>query len=263
MTAAVTNDGLLALSDLLGVQTLPFVLGIGPQQSTVDAWEAARADALTELRRSGLLDQHGDVAIDLADALRILAQPDCELAARIYTESGVLRLCLVRRGTQHAVATRTGDTLKVGTTWADSNGTTLVRPLLDLLGPCPAASVPTISAPVHELRQCLDEADGSSDYTRIFHGLGVDERDATEFGLALSSCRAHAEIVAVAYDGGVTTRAPGAVAVYDTSRGRIVASPGTAPDRQVWSTFGSGTDHRIAQAVAALTESLPGGRWMP
>ncbi|WP_431953544.1 ESX secretion-associated protein EspG [Nocardia lijiangensis] len=258
----MTNDGLLAVSDLLGVQTLPLVLGIGPQQDSADAWDAARRDAMDGLLGSGLVDTHGDVATDLADALRILAQPDRELAARIYTESGTRQVCLARRGDQHAVATRAGDAFDVRTTWAGT-GASLARPVLDALGPCPPAAVPSVSAPVDELRQRLDAAATSSDYTQVLYGLGVDEREAIEFGLAMSSCHAHAEIVAYAYDDGVTTRSSGAVAVYDTSRGRITASPGAAPDLRVWSTFTPGTDHRIAQAISALIESLPGGRWMP
>ncbi|MEV6135814.1 ESX secretion-associated protein EspG [Nocardia sp. NPDC051990] len=259
----VTNDGLLAVSDLLGVQTLPLVLGVGPQQDSVEAWNAAREDALADLRGAGLVDKYDDVAPELADALRILAKPERELAARVYTESGVRQVCLARRGSEHALASRTGDAFEVRTTWADDDATALARPVLDALGLCPPAAIPSVSAPVDELRERLDAATGSSDYTQILYGLGVDTRDAIEFGLAMSSCHAHAEIVAYAYDDGTTTRTSGAVAVYDTSRGRIVASPGAAPDLRVWSTFTPGTDHRIAQAISALIESLPGGRWMP
>jgi hypothetical protein len=256
----VTNDGLLAVSDLLGVQTLPLVLGVGPQQDSVEAWNAARHDAMAGLRSAGLVDNYDDVAPELADALRILAQPERELAARIYTESGVRQVCLARRGTQHALASRTGDAFEVRMTWADDDAVALARPVLDA---CPPAAIPSVSAPVDELRERLDAAAGSSDYTQILYGLGVETRDAIEFGLAMSSCHAHAEIVAYDYDDGMTTRTSGAVAVYDTSRGRIAASPGAAPDLRVWSTFTPGTDHRIAQAISALIGSLPGGRWMP
>ncbi|MGW0250968.1 ESX secretion-associated protein EspG [Nocardia goodfellowii] len=259
----MTNDGLLAVSDLLGVQTLPLVLGVGPQQDSVEAWQAAREAATAELRAAGLVTPYDDVATDLADALFILSNPERELAARIYTESGVRQVCVVRKGAQHAVATRCGDTFEVGTMWCDGRGEALARPVLELLGRSAAATIPSISAPLDELRERLDEATNSSDYANVFYGRGVAERDAIEFGLAMSSCHAHAEIVAYAYDDGVTTRTSGAVAVYDTSRGRIAASPGAAPDLRVWSTFTPGTDHRIAQAITALIETLPGGRWMP
>ncbi|MBF6327521.1 ESX secretion-associated protein EspG [Nocardia transvalensis] len=259
----MTNDGLLAVSDLLGVQTLPLVLGVGPQQDSVEAWTAALGAAMDGLRHRGLVDRHDDVDAELAAALRILSQPERELAARLYTASGVRQVCLARQGGQHAVATRSGDTFEVTTTWADDDGAALARPVLEALGPCPPAAITSISAPADELRERLDAAVASSDYSQILYGLGAAERDAIEFGLAMADCHAHAEIVAYAYDDGVTIRSSGAVAVYDTSRGRIVASPGAAPDLRVWSTFTPGTDHRIAQAISALVESLPGGRWMP
>ncbi|MEV6273912.1 ESX secretion-associated protein EspG [Nocardia sp. NPDC051832] len=259
----MTNDGLLAVADLLGVQTLPLVLGVGPQQDSAEAWQAARQQAMAELRGAGLVTIYDDVATDLTEALFVLANPERELAARIYTESGVRQVCVARKGSRHAVGTRDGDNFEVGTMWCDGGGAALARPVLEVLGRSAAADIPSISSPIDELRERLDEATRSSDYADVFYGRGVAERDAIEFGLAMSSCYGHAEIVAYAYDEGVTTRTSGAVAIYDTSRGRIAASPGAAPDLRVWSTFTPGTDHRIAQAISALIETLPGGRWMP
>ncbi|WP_280194764.1 ESX secretion-associated protein EspG, partial [Nocardia farcinica] len=101
------------------------------------------------------------------------------------------------------------------------------------------------------------------DFTAAVYALGVAERDAPRYGLAFESCRAYAEIVAYAHVDGVTTRPPCAAVVYETGRGRIVVAPGIAPDQQVWSTVTPGTDHRVAQAISGLIETLPGGRWLP
>ncbi|WP_328395526.1 ESX secretion-associated protein EspG [Nocardia sp. NBC_00416] len=258
----LTNDGLLAVTGLLGVQTLPLVLGAGPQQDSAAAWAAAQREALAGLRSSGLVDSYDEVDTDLAAALHVLSQPDRELVARVHTEAGVRRACLARRAERHAVATRAGDVFEVRTTWADATGTALARPLLDVLGACPPAATASFSAPVAALRERLDGATDSSEYTQALYDLGVEERTAIEFGLALSTCTAYSEIVAYAHGEGVTHRSAGAVVVYDTARGRLVASPGTAPDHQVWSTFTPGSDHRIAQAVSALVHSLPVGGWM-
>ncbi|MFQ6324606.1 ESX secretion-associated protein EspG [Nocardia sp. CWNU-33] len=260
----LTNDGLLVVSGLLGVQTLPLVLGVGPQQDSVDAWQAAQQEALSGLRGAGLVDRYDEVDNDLAGALRVLAQPDRELVARIYTEAGPIRVCLARRGAEHALATRTGNGIDVRTTWADGGGAALARPVLTALGACVPAPIASFSALADDLRARFDGASTSSDFTQALYTLGVaDQHDAIEFGLAMSTCFAHAEIVAYANNDGATTRSSGAVAVYDTARGRIVASPGAAQDLRVWSTFTPGSDHRIAQAVSALIDSLPGGRWMP
>ncbi|WP_433623111.1 ESX secretion-associated protein EspG [Nocardia sp. CA-120079] len=260
----LTNDGLLAVSDMLGVQTLPTVLGACPQQDSADAWQAAQQQALSDLRGAGLIDGYDEVESDLAAALHVLAQPDRELVARIYTESGPIRICLARRGFEHALAVRQGGDFDIRTTWADDSGTALARPILFALGACEPAPIANFSALAEELRRFFDGATTSSDFTQALYSLGVaDERDAIEFGLAMSTCFAHAEIVAYATSDAVTTRALGSVAVYDTARGRIVASPGAAQDLRVWSTFTPGSDHRIAQSISALIDSLPGGRWMP
>ncbi|WP_019926187.1 ESX secretion-associated protein EspG [Nocardia sp. BMG111209] len=259
---ALTNDAILAAAELLGVQTLPHVLGVGPRQDRIDAFLAARTAALDGLRTARLLDRYGDLDSDLAAALHILAQPERELATRIHTASGVRRICLARRGTGHVVAVRTDDTFELATGWGgDAAG--LARPVLDALGPRPPAAVPTFSAPVDRLRERLDAARTAADYTQICYGLGVEERAAIGFGLAMSGCLAHAEIVAYTHANGATRAAPGAVAIYDTHRGRIVAGPNVAADHTIWTTFSPGTDHRVAHAVTRLVETLPGGRWMP
>lgn len=259
----MTNDGLLAVSGLLGVQALPLVLGVGPQQDSAEAWQAAQHAAVTDLRAAGLIDDYDEVDTELATALRVLAQPDRELVARVYTEKGQIRVCLARSGAEHALAVRTGDVYDIRTTWADDSGAALARPVLDALGECAPASVPSFSALADDLRERLDKAETSADFAQALYALGVDHQDAIEFGLAMSTCYAHAEIVAYAHTEGMSIQSSGAAAVYDTSRGRIVAGPGVAPDLRVWSTFTPGSDHRIAQVVSAVVDSLPGGRWMP
>lgn len=260
---ALTNDALLVAADLLGVQTLPTVLGVGPQQDSVAAFTAAQQHALTGLRDAGVVDRYDEVSDELAMALRILAQPERELIARIHTEDGTHRVCLARRGADHAVATKVGDGYEVHTVWASDAAETLARPILAALGPAEPAPIVHVSAASEALRERFDTARSASDFSQVLYTLGVPERDAIEFGLAMASCHAHAEIVAHTHDDGTTIRSSGAVAVYDTSRGRIVAAPGAAADQRVWSTFTPGTGHRIAQAISGLIESLPGGRWLP
>lgn len=260
----MTNDGLLAVSGLLGVQALPLVLGVGPEQDSAEAWRVAQQEAISDLRAAGLIDGYDEVETELATALRVLAQPDRELVARLYTGEGTIRVCLARRGIEHALAIRTGSVFDVRTVWADDSGAALARPLLGALGPCAPAPIAGFSALADELRDRFDGATTSSDFAQALYTLGVaDQENALEFGLAMSTCFAHAEIVAYAHRDGATTQSSGAVAVYDTSRGRLVAAPGTAQDLRVWSTFTPGSDHRIAQAVSGLIDSLPGGRWMP
>lgn len=258
----LSNDGLLALAQRLGVQTMPLVLAVGPRQDSYAEWQRAQRDAVAELTGAGLLDGAGEVAADLADALFVLAQPECQLAARTVTEDGVRRSCLARRGEQHALAIRDGDHYEVRSVWLDGSNGAAATPLLTALGACPPATVPALSAPADELAARLDAAETVSDYTDAFYHSGAADRDATVLGSAFAGTRACTEIVALAHADGLTTRAPGAVAVYDTDRGRIVAAPSIAPDQRLWTTVTTGSDHRVAHAIGALLEGLPGGRWL-
>ncbi|WP_280251232.1 ESX secretion-associated protein EspG [Nocardia abscessus] len=260
---SLTNDALLVVAERLGVQTLPLALSVGPQQDSIEEYRAAQERAAVGLTGDGVLDAEGEVDPELAGALFVLAQPDCELVARIYTEDGSRRFCLARRGERHALAVRSGDSFEVDSIWADGSEVSLARPLLAALGPCEPAETAGFSALAAELADRLDTAEGSSGYADAMYAVGVGERDAAVLGLAFGSCRAYAEIVAYTHQDGLTSRAPGAVVVYDTGRGRIVVAPTVSPDQQIWSTVTTGTDHRVTQAVATLLEGLPGGRWLP
>ncbi|WP_327143754.1 ESX secretion-associated protein EspG [Nocardia sp. NBC_01327] len=259
----LTNDSVVTLAAQLGVQTLPLVLSVGPQQDSYDELALAHEQARAELLAARVLDPRGDVEPGIATALFVLAQPDRELAVRIFTGDGQVRVCLARRGEEHVLAVRRGDSIEIRSLWSDGSGESLARPVLDALGPHPPADVASFSALSSDLAERFDTAMTSEDYASSVYSLGVPDTDATLYGLALSSCHSYAEAVAYAYADGVTDRSPGAVVVYDTARGRIVAAPGVAPDQQVWSTLTPGSDHRVAQAIAGLIESLPGGRWLP
>ncbi|WP_280398183.1 ESX secretion-associated protein EspG [Nocardia carnea] len=258
----LTNDALLAVAERLGVQTLPLVLAAGPQQDSYDEWQAARDRAVAELTAAGIFDAEGDVESALAQALFVLAQPERELVARGFAEDRLLRICLARRGELHAVAVRDGDSFDIRPIWCDGSPAALAGPLLTALGPAEPATVAGFSAPAAELAERLDSAETTGDFADAIYALGVADRDATVFAAAFASCRAFTEIVAYTHEDGRTTRAPGAVAVYDTERGRLVAAPTVSPDQQVWSTVTTGSDHRVTQAIATLLEGLPGGRWL-
>lgn len=254
-------DGLLAVAEQLNVQTLPGVLNVRPQQDSYRAWHTARAHALSELRAGEVLDAEGEVDPGVADALFVLAQPERELIARVHTEETGARVSVAGRGGRYAVAKRIGDRFDIGLVWSDGSPATLAAPLLSALGPAEPARIPGFSVPTTDLAERLNAAHSPSEYTDALYALGLDSHEATVLGAAFGSCRTVTEIVAYAYGDGSAIRAPGAVAVYDTARGRVVAAPMVSPDRQIWSTVTTGTDHRVTQAVAALLEGLPVGRW--
>ncbi|MGW4773499.1 ESX secretion-associated protein EspG [Nocardia sp. NPDC004278] len=285
----LTNDGLFAVAKRLGVQTLPVVLAVAPQHDSYDDWRDAQERATADLTAAGVLDPYGEVESELALALFALSQPDREIVARIYAtapesadaepestpeqpteltrpaglpSARVVRVCVARRGEQHAAAVRTGDSFDIEAIWSDGSGTALARPLLQALGAGTPADVATFSAPADELAQRLDESTTAVDYADALYALGVADRDATVLGLAFASCRGYAEIVVYAHEDGSTIRSPGAIAIYETGRGRVLVTAGIAPDQQLWSTVAPGTDRRIAEALSTVVEMLPGGRWL-
>ncbi|NUS45880.1 MAG: ESX secretion-associated protein EspG [Mycobacteriaceae bacterium] len=258
----LTNDGVLVAAELLGVQTLPVVLSIGPQQDCAADMAAARAAAHSALVEAGVVDGYGDVAADLATAMRVLERPDQELAARVYSGPEVRRICLARRGSDGALAVRHGARIEVSVCRGDG-AAALTRQVLDALKGENPAEIPTFSGPTDQLRDTLAAADDPDDVVRLGHHLGLSESDAAAFGSAMTHCSGLAEIIAHAYDDGAAIAAPGAVAVYDSPHGMLLASPSVAPDGALWSTFAACTRGRLARAVSALAGSIPEGRWPP
>lgn len=256
------NDALLAVAERLRVQTLPLVLSVGPRQDSYDEWVAARERAIADLTTTGVFDEDGDVESGLATALSVLSQPDRELVARHYSPDGAIRVCVGYRNELHAAAVRAGDDFDIALWSCDGSPEELTRAILGALPRCEPADVAGFSAPTAELAERLDHAEDTSDYVDAMYASGVAARDATILGAAFGSCHAFTEIVAYGHEDGQSIRAPGAVAVYDTERGRLVAAPTVSPDQQIWSTVTTGSDYRVAQAVAALLEGLPGGRWL-
>ncbi|PXX61707.1 ESAT-6 protein secretion system EspG family protein [Nocardia tenerifensis] len=260
--ATLTLDGALVVAESLGVQTFPSVLALRARHVDHASAAGAREAATLELRERGVLDGYGDVRDDeLAGALFALARPERELVLRIRRGTELHRVCLVRRGLDHAVAIRVGDELDIRPVWGDEDPELLARPLLDALGPAQPADIPTFRAPTDELRERLDAADNSA--TSAVYQLGLPEQDAITLGLALRQWTSLAELVCYAHADGAAVRSPATAAVYDTAAGRIIAGGSVAADGRAWTTLAPGTDRRLAHAVAAQIEALPQGRWMP
>ena len=76
----LTDDTVLAASQLLGVQTLPLVLAVTPRQDDVESFTAARVAALAALRDNGLVDSYGDLAPDLAVRRLFIDGAEAQLA---------------------------------------------------------------------------------------------------------------------------------------------------------------------------------------
>ncbi|MGS2810855.1 ESX secretion-associated protein EspG [Nocardia sp. MW-W600-9] len=258
----MSTDGTLVVAEALGAQTLPAVLALRSAHVDRTAAAAARSAVLAQLSERGVLDAAGDVSDDeLAAALCTLARPERELVLRIRRGTALDRVCLVRRGFDHAIAIRRGDELEIRPVWGDEDPDLLARPLLDVLGQAQPADIATFRAPTAELRARLDDPD-TSPATAVYQ-LGMPESPAVTLGLALRQWTSLAELVCYAHTDGIAVRSPATAAVYDTPAGRIIAGGSIAADGRAWTTLAPGSDRRLAQVVAAQIEALPQGRWMP
>ncbi|WP_240498496.1 ESX secretion-associated protein EspG [Williamsia sp. 1135] len=262
----LTDDHLDHLGMLLGHQTWPLVLAIEPGYEYVSARDAALSSAVDELTSLGILcddpHAHRGVAEPLADALSILANPEMLIETRVFGSEGCARSCLARQGPRHVLARRTGVGVEVREVPVHS-----VRDVGAIvtkhLGVADTSALPAFSAPAGELRVRLDRARSAADYSDALHAMGAGDQVAAGYAAAFESCTAHAEIVAIESGQGRTVRSAGAVAIYDTARGRILAGPSTSPDGRIWTTLSGGSPHKISQAVELLVETLPSGRWLP
>jgi hypothetical protein len=258
---ALTDDELQVLAPRTGVGDFPTVLAVRPRHGTTDALDAAFDSATQTLIARGLI-ANGLVAPDVACLVRALHRPQRELAMRVVTPDGITRVSIVRQGLLGVLAQRVGDEFVLRAIGNDGGLHAATQALVAELPRREPAQIDLVSAPLDVMTECLDAGgDGPLLADRI-RALGIESRAAMLLGSALSSRLAFAEIVyhPLAGDEGRISRSPAAVAVFYTKRGRIVAAPSASPSGELWTTFKTGSDHTIAQAVGQLI-GLSTQRW--
>ncbi|WP_245819765.1 ESX secretion-associated protein EspG [Rhodococcoides yunnanense] len=252
--AVLDADRIDYLVDALDIAELPVVLDVHPRFDDVSKHLLSLQRGHDGLVADGLLPD-GRIHPAMAAWMRILEQPDWYVAARLVprpvTENGpATRACFASNEDGSVIAVRTGRRITIRATSVDPS-----RELLDTLGMCAAHDFRSISAPTDDLAEALDASptDHSATTDRLAH-LGIDPSDAAEVAAAMALCFSHAEITSVTTTFGA--RAPGRhpVAVFDTHRGRLVATSSTATDGRQWTTLSPGHDARVRGALAELVE---------
>ncbi|SIS15603.1 ESX secretion-associated protein EspG [Williamsia sterculiae] len=249
------------LGEHADVQTWPVVLDLEPRFDTHAERAAAARDHDAALTAAGLFD-HGEVDADLRSALTVVADPERMLAVRRFAGDGTVRACLARRGDAHVWLVRTGDTIRLRRPGV-ADDTDIVALITTLLGAHDTPDFVGISAPAEELAGRLNSCETTANYADALYAVGAGQQDAVVVASALQACDAHTEIVAEQRVDGVVSSSLGALAIFESPRGRIVAGPSMSPDGRVWTTLSRGTSHRIGQALHLLIETLPDSRWMP
>lgn len=266
LTAAVehpqltlSDEELQLIAARIGVQSLPVVLALRPRHDDLTALAATADVATRRLVGRGLI-RDGVVASDLADQLHILQRPERELAMRLVTPDGIVRISVAARGGTGAWARRVGSEITLGCVTGPMGLAELTRPLLGVLPAAPAADIVPVSAPLEAAGPALTGTHDAAHLADRIRSLGAEPRAAMLLGSALAGRQAFAEIVYYTLDPehDRVTRAPGAVAVFYTKRGRIVGAPSASPSGQLWTTLKAGSDHAIRQAVGQLVEQAGG-----
>jgi hypothetical protein len=264
LSVSLSVDELAALAWRVGISEFPTVLDVRLGYPSVAGREAA-VERATRRLVSRQLVADGVVDPEWVVLLQALARPDREVAVRLVTPDGIARISVVRRGSLGVLARRIGAQITVRTLEHGAELSSVTAAVLAELPAARAAEVVSVGAPMQEMVERLGDTRDPRVLADRVRGLGVEPRAAMTLGSALGSREAFAEIVSYALgdEDGRIRRAPGVVAVFYTTRGRLVAAPSRSPAGQVWTTLKSGTDHAISQAIGQLAELSDDGWGMP
>lgn len=256
----VTDDELQVAAARVGVQSFPVVLVIRTRHATEEALTTAVDRATGTLARRGLIVD-GVVAPELAGALRALQRPDRELAMRLVTPDGISRVSVVRHGNQLVTARRIHNDIELRVITGDADLATATTALIAELPRSEAAQITPVGAPLQEMSERLSGSHDAMQLADSIRALGAETKTAMLLGSALASREAFAEIVyyALSIDDDRIIRAPAAVGIAYTKRGRVVGAPSASPTGQIWTTLKPGSNHTIGQAVGQLVELADDG----
>ncbi|NNH73230.1 ESX secretion-associated protein EspG [Nocardia uniformis] len=260
----VNVDAALLLQRLVGIDSYPPVLALLPNIFRIEDRDRVHEVVRSQLAEAGIVDDEG-VHPQVAHWLQCLYRPDMELVARIMDTgadevAGMLRMSMVRAGSDHVLAVRNDDHIIIQSVYQDQQDLrVLVAALAEALGPCPAVEFEPVTARQEDF---ADNPTGSVDQRKqLLLELGAVPHTAGVLSRAFEEVLRHAEIVVVEHHDGGSTQTEMCVNVFDTEFGRIVATPSIGLDGQRWTRLAPGDDSTLHAGVVALLEMLPGRSW--
>ncbi|MGL4305811.1 MAG: ESX secretion-associated protein EspG [Mycobacteriaceae bacterium] len=244
-------DELDLVCELLDIDQLPVVLAAGGLYDN----DSQRFTALTQAR-ARLLDRNildgNEVDSTLAYRMKVLARPHKEIAFRWCTPEYTTRVTAVLDSRENLiVATRHNNRVLIQ---SSPNG--LATLIMGIIGFSAPVSFGGINATAKELGVAFDHPTEAQRTTGMLQQLGASPTDAMTVASAMTRTVSTGEIVALRHQNGSTTAAPGAVAIFDTEVGRIIATPSVSADGTLWSTFAPGTEQRLQRALHTLSGVL-------
>jgi hypothetical protein len=253
----LTHEEYRALWHTLGLSTRHWNLDLpGLPELAEDECRAQMSSTLDGLRARGLADRRG-VAPDVADALRLLANPQLEINGSVHAGAASVRLLAGSRGDWAVLAMLDAHRLLVRTGPASELCTAVARQLPDRsAGPGSSVSVPSelLAQPAQDGKPGLT---GEQLGNRLVRG-GVKPADARSFTSMIRGPKSGGGRFGAARRDHNGTRHPtGAALVYfATERGGYTLQPVRGADGTTWTTLAPATLAQLAQRIGALLDSI-------
>jgi hypothetical protein len=257
----ITCEGLWLLQALCGVETLPVLLALRPYAAAAGAPVGHPGIAI--LREAGALLDDQTVHPRIAEWIDVLGAPDVELCASIRRSDEHLRLAVARRDGLHVAASRYNDDLTIEELGHVGSVRELVSRILPLCGPAVAAAgFEPIAMPSLRLIDGLDQVvGGEHSPAAALAGLGLSAEQRNVLILAADKPVMEMSLGVVQHDSRGQHVAQAAMAVTDTTVGRIVTGPMRGEDGTWWTRISPGTNDAVARALRSLVDTLPTPSW--
>ncbi|WP_429424332.1 ESX secretion-associated protein EspG [Nocardia sp. GAS34] len=262
----VNVDAALFLKDLVGIDSYPWMLALRPNIFLVADRNRVREVIRPQLTQAGILVD-GRVHPVVERWLNCLYRPDVELLARIVdtgvegedADKGLLRMSLVRRGTDHVFAIRNGDHVVIQSVFCrPGEFETICEALLAALGSSPALNFAPMTA---TLEQFAEVPSGQERRRRALQELGAQTHTAAALSRAMDQVLRRADLAILEHHDGAEAIPEIVMTVQDTLSGRIVVTPRVAMDGQVRYTYAPGDDAAVLSGMRALVDLMPGHSW--
>ncbi|MGB8995316.1 MAG: ESX secretion-associated protein EspG [Pseudonocardiaceae bacterium] len=257
-TVELSHEEYRTAWQVLGLGTRHWNLDLpGVPEERTEQEQRAQADSIREdLRARGLADRRG-MAPNVEDALRLLAQPVCEINGWVRAGATQVRLLATSRGEWAALAMLDERRLLVRTGPASELCTAVARQLPDHpAGPGASVSVPSelLDQPANGGQPGLTGEQLENRLTRA----GVKPGDARSFAAMLRGPKPSAgKFGAARRDRNGKRHSAGAALVYlATERGGHTLQPLRGPDGTAWTTLAPATLTQLAQRIDQLLAGI-------
>ena len=228
----------------------------GLPELTEDEYRIRVGSTLGNLRTRGLADRRR-LAPEVADALRLLANPLREINGSVHTGTGRVRLLAGSRGDWAVLAVLDDHRLLVRTGPAGELCTAVARQLPDRpAGPGSSVSVPSelLAEPAGGGKTGLTAEQVEN---RLVRG-GIKPADARSFVTMIRGPKpGGGKFGAARRDRNGTRHPAGAALVYlATERGGYTLQPLRGPDGSAWTTLAPATLAQLAQRLGQLLDGI-------